>query len=37
MARKRPETTVQVTFFDGYGGRNHCPGTRLLIQPFIKQ
>jgi hypothetical protein len=24
--RKRPEMTVHVTFFDGYGGRNHCPG-----------
>ncbi len=24
--RKRPETTVHVTFFNGYGGRNHCPG-----------
>jgi len=29
--RKRPERTVHVTFFDGYVGRNHCPGRSLSL------
>jgi hypothetical protein len=32
--RKRPETTVHVTVFDGYGGRNHCPGLWSQLQIF---
>ncbi len=30
----RPETTVHVTFFDDYGGRNHCPGD-VVIRRFV--